>query len=149
MAGHDMFYEPPAARSPAALRHPPQSDLLHRQASRHFEAYGQLPAAGTASASAFYPFDEQSVAAARLDPHLPPPRYAGRISPGAGTAAAWNAASFGQNNALAPLSAAARLKPVSSANSILSAAPGRARSALATVSRPSSFSSLPLTTLSS
>lgn len=39
--GSDMYYEPPLARSPGSHRH--QQQTLHRQSSRQFDAYGQMP----------------------------------------------------------------------------------------------------------
>lgn len=38
---HDLYYDQPASRSPGSHRHQPQT--LHRQPSRHFDAYGQMP----------------------------------------------------------------------------------------------------------
>lgn len=37
-------YDPPSSRSPGSHRHQPQT--LHRQPSRQFDAYGQLPPGG-------------------------------------------------------------------------------------------------------
>lgn len=38
---HDLYYDQPASRSPGSHRHQPQT--LHRQPSRQFDAYGQMP----------------------------------------------------------------------------------------------------------
>lgn len=37
----EMYYDQTTSRSPGAHRHQPQT--LHRQPSRHFDAYGQMP----------------------------------------------------------------------------------------------------------
>jgi hypothetical protein len=42
---HDMYYENPPQRSPGSHRHSAQQ-TLHRQPSRQFDAYGQMPASG-------------------------------------------------------------------------------------------------------
>ena len=38
---NDMYYDQTSSRSPGSHRHPQQ--MLHRQPSRHFDAYGQMP----------------------------------------------------------------------------------------------------------
>src|SRR5262249_49351597 len=85
-------------------RHPPQT--LHRQTSRQFDAYGQLP-------TGLYTAEDH---AARYDA----PRYNDRVNATIHSnfggydltgAQAWNPASFGQSNALAAIGATTRMKP--------------------------------------
>ncbi|KAI9661639.1 MAG: hypothetical protein M1821_008877 [Bathelium mastoideum] len=104
LSSQDVYYESPAARSPGSHRHQPQT--LHRQPSRHFDAYGQFP-------SGLYTAEDH---AARYDQ----PRYTDR--PNAtmhnsyggydlGLAQAWNNSGFGVNNNLAALGATQRRNP--------------------------------------
>lgn len=98
----DMYYEPPSARSPGSQRHQPQT--LHRQSSRQFDAYGQMP-------SGLYTADDH---AARFEPNrydrLNATVQAGNYGydmPGAQT---WNASGFVGANTLGAMGATGRMK---------------------------------------
>ena len=41
LSHNDIYYDQSASRSPGAHRH--QQQMLHRQPSRHFDAYGTMP----------------------------------------------------------------------------------------------------------
>ncbi|KAK4963735.1 Peptidyl-prolyl cis-trans isomerase pin4 [Elasticomyces elasticus] len=109
-----MYYETPTTRSSATQRHQPQT--LHRQPSRHFDAYGHLP-------SGLYTAEDH---AARYDS----PRYNDRMNAtihgGYGQydlgQQAWNGTAFGPNNTLTALGATNRMKSGSRGRSALPAA---------------------------
>ena len=109
-------YDPPSSRSPGSHRHQPQT--LHRQASRQFDAYGQLPQAGLYTAEDHARGYEQP---------RNYERHNATIHSGYGYdmgTPAWNASAFSQNNGLGSLGgAAARMKQ-----------PSRGRSQLPSVS---------------
>ncbi|KAF2199321.1 hypothetical protein GQ43DRAFT_473755 [Delitschia confertaspora ATCC 74209] len=96
-------YDQSSSRSPGSHRHQPQT--LHRQASRQFDAYGQLPSGG------MYTSDDH-----QRDYNPQQPRQYDRMNAtihsgyGYDTTPAWNANAFGQNSGLASLGGANRLK---------------------------------------
>ncbi|KAF2841552.1 hypothetical protein M501DRAFT_929146 [Patellaria atrata CBS 101060] len=100
-----MYYDNPSSRSPGSHRHQPNT--LHRQPSRQFDAYGQLP-------SGLYTAEDH---AARYDA----PRYNDRMNTlhsnynGAsydmGPSSAWNSSAFGQNHTLSAIGGPSRMKP--------------------------------------
>ena len=97
-----MYYEQPSSRSPGALRH--QQQTLHRQPSRHFDAYGQMP-------SNIYPPDEHTSRYDtnrfdRMNTNMQGGGY-GYEMPGAQT---WNSGAFGGANNFPPFGATGRMK---------------------------------------
>lgn len=97
-----MYYEQPSSRSPGALRH--QQQTLHRQPSRHFDAYGQMP-------SNIYPPDEHTSRYDtnrfdRMNTNMQGGGY-GYEMPGAQT---WNPGAFGGANNFPPFGATGRMK---------------------------------------
>jgi hypothetical protein len=112
-------YDPPSSRSPGTHRHQ-QPQTLHRQASRQFEAYGQLPPAGLYTA-------EDHARGYEQPPRNNYDRLNATIHSGYGYdmgTPGWNASAFSQNNGLGSLGGAAgRMKQ-----------PGRGRSQLPSVS---------------
>jgi hypothetical protein len=108
-------YDPPSSRSPGTHRHQ-QPQTLHRQASRQFEAYGQLPPAGLYTA-------EDHARGYEQPPRNNYDRLNATIHSGYGYdmgTPGWNASAFSQNNGLGSLGGAAgRMKQ-----------PGRGRSQL-------------------
>jgi hypothetical protein len=96
MGGHhdqgDMYYDPLSARSPGSHRH--QQQTLHRQSSRQFDAYGQMP-------SGLYTADDhaaryESNRFDRINATMQASNY-GYDMPGPQT---WNASGFGGANTL-------------------------------------------------
>lgn len=84
-------YDPPSSRSPGSHRHQPQT--LHRQPSRQFDAYGQLPAQGLYTAEDHARgYDQQPRNYDRLNQTIHGSPYTYDMG-----AAAWNANAFGQN----------------------------------------------------
>jgi hypothetical protein len=119
LSNSDMYYENPATRSPGSHRH--QQQTLHRQPSRQFDAYGQLP-------TGLYTAEDH---AARYDQ----PRYNDRLNAtihgnyGAydlGAAQTWNSGAFGQNNTLAALGATQRRNPSRARGALPSVCPAHA-----------------------
>ncbi|KAF2457018.1 RNA-binding protein Cip2 [Lineolata rhizophorae] len=114
-----MYYESQSSRSPGSHRHPQQT--LHRQPSRQFDAYGQLP-------TGLYGPEDHS-ARYEAPPRFLPDRSNATLHSGYQThydmpaAQGWNAAGFAtnQNNTLAAIGATNRMK-----------APARGRSAIPT-----------------
>ena len=136
-ASHEMYYENAPGRSPGVNRLQPQ--ILHRQPSRQFDAYGQL--GGQMSNSMFT--NPPTSSTPTIDEHTPrfeAPRYNDRLNatmhshfgmasggggggpggiggPGGGYdmsgLTSWNANAFSQSNTLAPVGSAAtaRFKP--------------------------------------
>ncbi|KAL2350310.1 putative R3H domain protein [Cryomyces antarcticus] len=114
----DMFYDNHSLRSPA---HRHQTQTLHRQASRHFDAYGQVQN----GLNGLYTAEDH---AARYDS----PRYNDRQNATIhgnyggydtmGGAQAWNTGTFNQHNALAALGATTRMKPSTRGRSALPSA---------------------------
>ncbi|KAF2005500.1 hypothetical protein P154DRAFT_339291 [Amniculicola lignicola CBS 123094] len=106
-------YDPPSSRSPGSHRHQPNQ--LHRQPSRQFDAYGQLPPQGLYTAEDHARGYEQ--------PRNNYDRLNATIHSGYGYdmgTPAWNSNAFAQNSALSTLGGAGgRMKPS-----------GRGRSAL-------------------
>ena len=92
---HDIFNEQSSLRSPAA--HRPQPPMIHRQPSRHFDAYGSLPNNG-------YNYDEQSLRYEtnrfdRMNGSMPNGGYNYDIPQA--QAQTWNPNAFSSNNNLA------------------------------------------------
>ncbi|KAI9714730.1 MAG: hypothetical protein M1820_000019 [Bogoriella megaspora] len=101
LANPDMYYDNSTTRSPGSHRH--QQQTLHRQQSRQFDAYGQLP-------TGLYTADDH---ASRFEP----PRFNDRLNNtihgnyggyDIGPTQTWNNSTFGQNNNLAALGATQR-----------------------------------------
>ena len=114
---NDMYYDQPSSRSPGSHRH--QQQMLHRQPSRHFDAYGTMP-------NNVYTPDDQSLRyeTNRFD------RMNGAVQGGGygyelPQAQTWNPNAFNTNNNFSPFAVPARMKSQT-----------RGRSALPTV-RPS------------
>lgn len=129
---HDMYYENAPGRSPGVNRL--QSQTLHRQPSRQFDAYGQL---GSHMSTGLYvnPPTSSTPTIDENGPRFDAPRYNDRLNAtmhghfGGGSGmgggggggggydmtglAGWNASAFSQSNTLAPVGGAttARLKP--------------------------------------
>ncbi|KAJ4303041.1 Peptidyl-prolyl cis-trans isomerase pin4 [Kalmusia sp. IMI 367209] len=82
-------YDPPSSRSPGSHRHQPQT--LHRQPSRQFDAYGQLPPGGLYTAEDHARGYDQPRNYDRLNATIHSP-YNYDMG-----AQAWNASAFGQN----------------------------------------------------
>jgi len=106
MGGHhdqgDMYYDPLSARSPGSHRH--QQQTLHRQSSRQFDAYGQMP-------SGLYTADDhaaryESNRFDRINATMQASNY-GYDMPGPQT---WNASGFGGANTLGAMGATGRMK---------------------------------------
>ncbi|KAF2474208.1 uncharacterized protein BDR25DRAFT_119995 [Lindgomyces ingoldianus] len=95
-------YDPPSSRSPGSHRHQPQT--LHRQPSRQFDAYGQLPTGGLYTAEDHARGYEQPRNYDRLNATIH-----GGYGYDMGTPA-WNATSFAQNTVLSSLGGAGRIK---------------------------------------
>ena len=96
---HDMYYDNPS-RSPGSPRHPSQT--LHRQPSRQFDAYGQLPQGGLYTA-------EDHAHARGYEPPRNYDRLNATIHSGYGYdmgAPAWNTNAFSQSNPLSTLGGA-------------------------------------------
>ncbi|KAF2263931.1 hypothetical protein CC78DRAFT_263563 [Lojkania enalia] len=108
-------YDPPSSRSPGSHRHPQQT--LHRQPSRQFDAYGQLPPGGL-----YTPDDHVRYEQPRNYDRLNATIHAGYGAYDMGSPA-WNTNAFAQNTAIGSLGGGAggRLKQS-----------GRGRSALPT-----------------
>lgn len=114
----DMYYDNSSSRSPGSQRH--QQNTLHRQASRQFDAYGQLQS-GLYTAEDHAGYDTRRYNE-RLNATIQG-SYGGGYDMNA--AASWNAAGFGQNNSMGALGGMPRsMKPP---------ARGVGRSALPTV----------------
>ncbi|KAF2181775.1 hypothetical protein K469DRAFT_588642 [Zopfia rhizophila CBS 207.26] len=92
-------YDPPSSRSPGSHRHQPQT--LHRQPSRQFDAYGQLPSGGLYTAEDHARGYEQPRNYDRLNATIHPAYGYDMGTPG------WNTNAFAQNNALSSLGGAA------------------------------------------
>ncbi len=98
----DMYYEPPSARSPGSHRH--QQQTLHRQSSRQFDAYGQMP-------SGLYTADDHAAGYEpnrydRINATMQASNY-GYDMPSTHT---WNAGGFGGANTLGAMGATGRMK---------------------------------------
>lgn len=96
---NEMYYDQTSSRSPGSHRH--QQQMLHRQPSRHFDAYGQMP-------NNVYTPDDQSM---RYEPNRFD-RMNGQVQTnGYGyeipQAQTWNPNAFSTNNNFAPPFAAA------------------------------------------
>jgi hypothetical protein len=113
-------YDPPSSRSPGAHRHQPQTQTLHRQPSRQFDAYGQLPPAGLYTAEDHARYDQPPRNYDRLNATI---HSAYGYDMGGGAPAAWNTNAFSQNNPLSSMGGTGRMKQS-----------GRGRSALPAVS---------------
>lgn len=107
-------YDAPSSRSPGSHRH--QAQTLHRQPSRQFDAYGQLPQ-GTAL---YTPDDHQRGAYDQQQPQQQqqPPRSYDRLNQTIHSAynydmgsQAWNSNAFAQNTLGSLGGAASRMKP--------------------------------------
>ena len=128
---HDMYYDNAPGGSPGMSRL--QTQTLHRQPSRQFDAYGQL---GSHMPNTFYanPPTSSTPSIEEHGARFQAPRYNDRLNatmhhhfgaggiggPGAGGGGydmpgltGWNASAFSQGNSLAPVGGAttARLKP--------------------------------------
>lgn len=95
-------YDPPSSRSPGSHRHQPQT--LHRQASRQFDAYGQLPTGGLYTAEDHARGYDQPRNYERLNATIHSGYGYDLAAPG------WNANAFGQNTTLSTLGASNRMK---------------------------------------
>jgi hypothetical protein len=100
----DMYYDQSSSRSPGAHRH--QQQTLHRQPSRQFDAYGQMPSA------IYTPEDHSSsFGSNRFD------RMAAGVPNGSygydmGAAQTWNPNAFGGGQGFNTFGATGRMKPV-------------------------------------
>ncbi|KAF1957506.1 hypothetical protein CC80DRAFT_560846 [Byssothecium circinans] len=94
-------YDAPSSRSPGSHRHQPQT--LHRQPSRQFDAYGQLPPGGLYTAEDHARGYDQPRNYERLNQTIHSAYNYDMGTP------AWNSNAFGQNT-LGSLGAASRLK---------------------------------------
>ena len=99
----EMFYDQTGSRSPGSQRH--QSQAVHRQSSRQFDAYGQMP-------NLFNPDDQpQRFETNRFD------RMNGGVATGGfgnydmGAAQTWNPNAFGASPAFSPFGASRTMKP--------------------------------------
>lgn len=112
---HEMYYDQPSSRSPGAHRH--QQQTLHRQPSRQFDAYGQMP-------NNIYAPDDHTL---RYDGNRFDRMNATMQGGGYGyempSAQTWNPSAFGGGNNFPNFGASGRMKSTS-----------RGRSALPTVS---------------
>jgi hypothetical protein len=110
-SSQDMYYESVSSRSPGSQRH--QSQTLHRQAARQFDAYGQLGQLNQLQSGLYTAEDH----AARFEMPRYPDRLNATVNGNFGYemsgAQGWNGSAFAQNNSLAALSATNRLKPSS------------------------------------
>lgn len=96
-------YDPPSSRSPGSHRHQPQT--LHRQPSRQFDAYGQLPSGGLYTAEDHARgYDQQPRQYERLNNTIHS-AYGYDV----GTPP-WNSNAFGHNNGLSSLAGPNRMK---------------------------------------
>ncbi|KAF2012545.1 hypothetical protein BU24DRAFT_351676 [Aaosphaeria arxii CBS 175.79] len=93
-------YDPPSSRSPGSHRHQPQT--LHRQPSRQFDAYGQLPPGGLYTAEDHARGYDQPRSYDRPNATI----HSG-YGYDMGGSPAWNANAFGQNTTLSSLGGAA------------------------------------------
>ncbi len=115
----DMYYENPASRSPGSHRHGQQ--VLHRQPSRQFDAYGGLPTSNLFSPDDqmaqqnFAPRGYDRLNAATINSNFPFVQDP------------WNSFSAAQNPSLAALGATTRMKPLAN----------RGRAGLPSVGNPS------------
>lgn len=100
---HDLYYDQPASRSPGSHRHQPQT--LHRQPSRQFDAYGQMP-------STMYTPDDHGMRydATRFD-RMNAPTVQNGYSYELG-AQTWNSNPFTANNHFPTFAATGRMKTV-------------------------------------
>lgn len=113
---YSSAYDTSSSRSPGSHRHQPNT--LHRQPSRQFDAYGQLPAGGLYTAEDHARgYDSQPRNYDRLNATI----HSG-YGYDMGGSQAWNASAFNQNNPLSTIGASSRMKQ-----------PARGRSALPTV----------------
>ncbi|KAF2086920.1 hypothetical protein K490DRAFT_74119 [Saccharata proteae CBS 121410] len=110
-----MYYDNPQSRSPGAHRHQPQT--LHRQPSRQFDAYGQLP-------QGLYTADDhaQRYDAPRYNERLNATIHSGYGGYEHGGNQTWNGNAFGGSNTLAAINATTRMKPQTRGRSALPAA---------------------------
>ncbi|KAF2811467.1 uncharacterized protein BDZ99DRAFT_475026 [Mytilinidion resinicola] len=128
---YSSAYDTGSSRSPGSHRHQPNT--LHRQPSRQFDAYGQLPTGGLYTAEDHARgYDSQPRNYDRLNATI----HSG-YGYDMGGSQAWNASAFNQNNPLSTIGASSRMKQ-----------PARGRSALPTpwMDQPQplpNFSSLP------
>lgn len=95
-------YDPSTSRSPGSHRHPPQT--LHRQPSRQFDAYGQLPPSGLYTAEDHARGYEQPRTYDRLNATIHSAYNYDMATP------AWNTNTFGQNTLGALGGAGSRMK---------------------------------------
>jgi len=96
-----IYYDSPSSRSPGSHRHNPQ--MLHRQSSRQFDAYGNLPAGG------LFPAEEQ-MAQQNFAPRYDRVNTATLNSTFPFVQDPWGSFPAAQNNSLATLSATTRMK---------------------------------------
>ena len=113
---HDIYYDQPSSRSPGAHRH--QQQTLHRQPSRQFDAYGQMP-------NNIYPPDDHTLRydGNRFDRMNATMQGGGGYGYEMPSAQTWNPSAFGGGNNFPSFGATGRMKSTS-----------RGRSALPTVS---------------
>lgn len=97
----DMYYDNSSSRSPGSHRHNPQ--MLHRQPSRHFDAYGTLPA------GAMFSPDDQ-MAQQNFAPRYDRVGTATLNSTFSFVQDPWNSFPAAQNNSLAALGPTTRMK---------------------------------------
>ena len=108
MNGHqqnELYYDQSSARSPNLQRHQPQ--LLHRQPSRHFDAYGPMPT------NDMFPPQDQTLRydGNRFD-RMNGPMAGGGYGYDMNQAQTWNPNAFSSNNQYSPAYAATtRMKP--------------------------------------
>ena len=101
----EVFYDQGGSRSPGSQRHQPQS--VHRQSSRQFDAYGQMPN------PLFNPDDQpqrfETNRFDRMNTAMPTGGFGGYDISGAQT---WNPTAFGGSPAFSTFGATRTMKPV-------------------------------------
>ncbi|KAL8990961.1 MAG: hypothetical protein Q9169_007983 [Polycauliona sp. 2 TL-2023] len=123
---HEIYYDQPASRSPGAQRH--QQPILHRQPSRQFDAYAQMPNGQMQNPQ----MQNGQMQNPIYQPEESAPRYDGnrfdRINPtmqGAGygyempSAQTWNPNAFAGANGFPAFGATGRMRPTPRGRSAL------------------------------
>lgn len=107
----DMYYDQSSSRSPGAQRHPQQT--LHRQPSRHFDAYGPMPN------NMYQPEDSASRYDGNRFDRINPTMQGGAYGYDMPSAHTWNPTAFGAANGFPTFGATGRMKPMPRGRSTL------------------------------